>query len=508
MWHRNSILYFFVISLVHLGANAQEVGFDPQIPRIWDDKVMQELELPLVNSKFSPKHVSAKFYYQMPPRVLLKTYPVYHPDKEPPGYIGRLKTLEPEAIWDKSSLRTKADWIRAGELVFDAPLITRFLSPSSRDYEASLPIRQKRWFEETGTPVAADGTVPFFRYVIEEKGVVRIGALSCAMCHSRVMPDGTVVKGGQGNFPFDRAFAYDIRHGGGQIDHVRALHQMLYSASWVRPEEQARISKMSIEEFAEWHHPLPPGVLARTRTSPDIPVRIPDLFELKDRAYLDATGLQRHRDIADLMRYASLNQQIDDLSSFGEFVPFEQFFKLPPPEHLTNLRHSDEQLYALAMFVYSLEPPRNPNRMDELAMRGKRVFEREDCGRCHTPPIYSNNRLTPAVGFDVPDEHFDRFAIENEVVGTDPDLTLRTRRGTGYYKIPSLRHAWARGPFGHSGSCATLEDWFDPKRLSEHYSPTGFKRQGVSNRAVPGHEYGLDLSHKDKKSLIAFLNTL
>jgi hypothetical protein len=67
---------------------------------------------------------------------------------------------------------------------------------------------------------------------------------------------------------------------------------------------------------------------------------------------------------------------------------------------------------------------------------------------------------------------------------------------------------WYRGPFEHNGSVATLEDWFDPKRLDEDYVPTGFKGYGVKTRAVKGHRFGLDLSELDRKTLIAFLKTL
>jgi len=38
---------------------------------------------------------------------------------------------------------------------------------------------------------------------------------------------------------------------------------------------------------------------------------------------------------------------------------------------------------------------------------------------------------------------------------------MLTRKGTGYYKVPSLRGLWYRGPYEHDGSVATLEDWFD-----------------------------------------------
>jgi hypothetical protein len=100
---------------------------------------------------------------------------------------------------------------------------------------------------------------------------------------------------------------------------------------------------------------------------------------------------------------------------------------------------------------------------------------------------------------------FDMLAIP---LSTDPTLTTKTRRGTGYYKVPSLKGVWYRGPFEHNGSVATLEDWFDARRLREDYVPTGWKGYGVKTRAVKGHEFGLTLSDDDKWSLIAFLRTL
>ncbi len=154
------------------------------------------------------------------------------------------------------------------------------------------------------------------------------------------------------------------------------------------------------------------------------------------------------------------------------------------------------------------QPPPNPNKFDSLAVRGQAVFDRERCGTCHTPPLYTNNKLTPADGFQIPPQHFNTYDILSISVHTDPKLTLNTRRGTGYYKVPSLKGLWYRGMFPHDGSCATLEDWFDPNRLKDDYVPTGFKGYGVQHRAVPGHEFGLKLSADDKRALIAFLKTL
>jgi hypothetical protein len=72
----------------------------------------------------------------------------------------------------------------------------------------------------------------------------------------------------------------------------------------------------------------------------------------------------------------------------------------------------------------------------------------------------------------------------------------------------SGRIGGARGPFEHNGSVATLEDWFDQRRLRSDYIPTGYKGYGVTTRAVPGHAFGLTLSGDDKAALIAFLKTL
>ena len=92
-------------------------------------------------------------------------------------------------------------------------------------------------------------------------------------------------------------------------------------------------------------------------------------------------------------------------------------------------------------------------------------------------------------------------------------LTLSNRghsclQQSRYYKVPSLQGLWYRGPFEHNGSVATLEEWFDPKRLSAEYVPTGFKGYGMQTRAVRRHEFGLNLSTGDKRALIAFLRTL
>ena len=485
------------------GQNSRS-SWHPVIPKTWDDQEMESLELPLAHQPASPKHISSEYYYRIPVRPIHRSYPVYHPDNEPSGYLNALENKEPEIVFDAAHLKSEADWIAAGEIVFDAPI--EFVSAGM----LFSGVREPAWYEKNQVPVTKDGVMPFMRYVVREKGKVELGILSCAMCHTRVMPDGTVIKGAQGNFPDDRTFAYETRLEAAQakdkdevLRELRRFMRRHYAAPWLRTDPNARTDQMSVDEIASVLEAIPPGVCARQGTSAFHPARIPDLIGVKDRRFLDSTGLVRHRTIGDLMRYAALNQGADVLSQYGSFRPLGE---LPDPS--TRGRYSDEQLYALALFVYSLKPPPNPNRFDALAARGQKVFEQEGCALCHTPPLYTNNKLTPAGGFNVPDEHRKKFDIMAFPMGTDSNLTLKTRRGTGYYKVPSLRGVWYRGPFEHNGSVATLEDWFDPRRLSENYVPTGFRGHDVKTRAVKGHPFGLDLSQEDREALIAFLKTL
>jgi hypothetical protein len=261
--------------------------------------------------------------------------------------------------------------------------------------------------------------------------------------------------------------------------------------------------------------------MARRGAATYSPTQTPDLIGVQGRRYLDHTGLQRNRGPGDLMRYAALNQGLDALSHYGDFLPggSNNFRGLPEPALRT--RYSDEQLYALARYLGAIQPPSNPNlpksrEQTTQVENGARIFKEEGCASCHDPKQgYTNNKLVTAPGFDVPTNHPAQDDILRNAagtprrIGTDPTLTLTTRRGTGFYKVPSLLGVWYRGPFEHNGSCTTLEDWFDPRRLQNDYVPTGWKGPpGTKARAVQGHEFGLDLSVEERQALIAFLKTL
>jgi len=492
-------LFGLIVSSLSLG---QKPETDKSvIPKTWDTLAIDSLQMQLADPKVSTKLISSSYYYSIPVRPIYKSYDVYRPDHEPRGYMDQLKRKEPQVIFDSSKLKSEADWTKSGEMVFDAPI--DFVADGILYSE----IRGMDWFVKNKVPVTSEGVMPFMRWVVREKGKVELGILSCAQCHTRLMPDGTIIKGAQGNFPDDRAFGYEQRIAAAKsknkdsvLKKFRGSIRRAYGAPWVKDDASAKAERMSVFELASVLEAIPPGSCARQGTSPFYPAAIPDLIGIKDRLYLDSTGLVRQRSVGDLMRYAALNQGADELTLYDQFRPAGDL-----PLASTQSRYSDEQLYALSLYIYSLKPPDNPNKFTALAQKGYEVFMTEACDVCHTPPLYTNNMLVPVAGFKVDPRNND---VLNIPINTDPNLALNTRRGTGYYKVPSLKGVWYRGPFEHNGSVATLEDWFDIRRLRDDYVPTGFRGFRVTTRAVKGHEFGLSLTPEERTALIEFLRTL
>ena len=471
----------------------------PEIPRAWTDAAVAALEVPPAVPNCSAIHVSEEAYYQIPTREIYQTYPVYHPSREPAQYMEWLKQQDPQIAFEPAKLKTLRDWTEAGKVVFNAPV------SYTPVFFAASDVRDPEFFKKLGMPVAKDGTVPFAHWVIRRKGQVELGTMGCNTCHVRVMPDGTVLAGAQGNNPGDRQGAYQLRRAasgmpsGDLLGRIRGFAKQ-FEVPGLQDDPNRRAQKMSLDELIVAGEAIPPGVTARSHTSMLLPPQIPDLIGVQERHFLDHTGFVRHQQIGDLMRYTTLAQDMIGLARFCDTEPSKPVRQA--------LRYSDEQLFALALYIYSLQPPTNPNPFDTTAARGKKIFEREGCEGCHTPPLYTNNKLIPVDGFEPPAEHRKRFDILPKRVGTDPRYALQTRKGTGYYKVPSLKGVWYRGPFGHHGSAATLEDWLDPNRLRSDYVPTGYKGPDGRDRGVPGHEFGLRLSADERTALIRFLRTL
>jgi hypothetical protein len=280
-----------------------------------------------------------------------------------------------------------------------------------------------------------------------------------------------------------------------------------YRVPFLPDDPNLRVADLPAEEIARLYDAHPLGVHGRTNTSLIYPVKIANLIGVRDVKYFDRTATSRNRNIQDLMRYSEMIADVSDaLTQYGD-----------GPNAALRLEHMglgggvkrtpDALVYALARFLYSLQPPDNPHPKDARAVRGAALFESAGCKGCHTPPLYTNNRLTLAAGFIAPPALLKEADIMPLSVGTDPNLALKTRKGTGLYRVPSLRMLWLEKCFLHDGSIGTLEEMFSPARLKAEFRSSNWN-PATPPHAVTGHPFGLNLNAGDRAALVAFLKTL
>ncbi|MCD9018057.1 hypothetical protein [Parachryseolinea silvisoli] len=477
------------------------------IPRTWDMPAIHRFHLPPPDSSVRVQYAPEEYYYGLPEHKIYRAFPVYVREFEKRGYLDSLRACKPEIVFDPARLKTPEDWINAGALVFHWPMA---YTPV-KDSVSALDLDR---FSAGRGRLTKEGVYPALQYVIDGNGALMLGSMSCATCHTHILPDGTVVPGGQGNVFNGEGFARALERGDIPFPYLEHASRQLNYAPWA--PETLPVSPVSGKDMADYVRQETKGIIDRQGGGHLYPFAVPSLVGIRDIRYLDHTGLMRHDGPGDMMRYAAFNQGMDMLTSYDGFMPGgKNNATLPAPAEWSHpfgyvgKRYSDAQLYALTQYLYSLKPPKNPNTFPRaILQRGEQVFKNAGCVTCHTPPLYTNNKLTPAGGFEPPEDHYAKYDIFNVSVHTDSVSTLYTRRGTGYYKIPSLRGVWYREAFFHNGPLAALEDILDPRRLQPDYVPTGFKPPHVKTMAVKGHPFGLALSDADKKALVAFMKTL
>jgi mono/diheme cytochrome c family protein len=177
------------------------------------------------------------------------------------------------------------------------------------------------------------------------------------------------------------------------------------------------------------------------------PIAIPDLRPLRWQRYLQRAGAVRVRSLA------SVAVRVETLliTSLHEAAR--------PPR---------EVAVGLALYLDGLADEMAPVRHADA--RTESLFAAR-CGVCHSGEGYAGGM------------------IEADIVGTDATLTRSTTRGTGSWRVPSLRGVAERARLMHDGSIAGLDALLDPRREG-------------------GHRAGLDLDARDRETLRGFLEGL
>ena len=207
-----------------------------------------------------------------------------------------------------------------------------------------------------------------------------------------------------------------------------------------------------------------PGRLDVTTREGTEPVRIPDLRPARWLTYLQQDATVRARD------RVALAIRIETL------VVTSNASLVRPP-----------RLVALALAAYLCSLADALPGLDQAAVaspRGAALFA-SHCASCHADPGLTGEPVPLAR------------------VGTDPALGRSKVRGTGTYRVPSLRGVGTRGPLLHDGTIPSLAALLDPARLD-----SSFDRRLHGAGAVPGHAFGLNLPAADRAALAAYLGAL
>ncbi len=251
-------------------------------------------------------------------------------------------------------------------------------------------------------------------------------AVTCASCHASLGADGRP-SGVRSNRAFDL--------GRLRLDFGQAL-------------EHHAVDETAAEKLGE----LGPGRSDVQADGQFNPYAFPDFGGIADIPYLHHTANWHNRGVATL----AIRVETVFISTGAD--PGR------PPRVL---------MWALAEYLRSLPAPPPVAPPGPASARGREVFATSGCDGCHAPPLYTSS---------------ERVAVDE--LGTDPAAGTSPARGTGYWRIPSLRGVGGNAPYLHHGAFTTLEAMFDP------------------GRAEPGHTFGLDLDADARADLIAFLRTI
>jgi mono/diheme cytochrome c family protein len=341
---------------------------------------------------------------------------------------GTLPAIPEQPLWDGKTPATLAEWVALGRRVF-------FEFPLRAEVFMEWGLGKPALAKAVGVERTRDGAVPGLVVFANVDGQPRVG-ITCAICHTAVRDGELVVGAARRSFDYGRlrlAYFEDTR-------------------SAVAPELAARMKTWG------------PGRADVTEDNDEDPVAIPDLWGLRDQTALTQAGTIRHASPLAL----AIRQDTQLLHTNHQ--------RIRPPRELS---------WALAMFLYSLEPPPvRPATDPAHVARGSELFA-VHCRGCHSNKSYGGEPMQVAK------------------VGTDPALAKGQARGTGNYRPPPLVRVADGAPYLHHGAVRSLDELLSPARLAADY------RGGrLGPGPIPGHRAGTELAAPERAALIAFLETL
>ena len=225
----------------------------------------------------------------------------------------------------------------------------------------------------------------------------------------------------------------------------------------------------------------------------------------------------------------------------GDFGRFLMASNLLTVNDTSESRKVDEHMPDVLAYLYSLQPPSYPKKIDKvLAKEGQMIYE-DKCSKCHG--TYGEKETYPNLLIPQSIIRTDSFLYKsnysnpqfvawfNKSWFTQGDHPARLEPFSGYI-APPLDGIWITAPYLHNGSVPTLDALLNSKsrpafwsrnfdkpeydyvnlgwKYITHQQPEGTK---VYNTTLPGygnygHYFGDKLSDTERKAVIEYLKTL
>jgi hypothetical protein len=125
-----------------------------------------------------------------------------------------------------------------------------------------------------GVTVAADGTIPGVRWLIDHDRQLKITLAECSACHTRVLPDGSIVRGAQRNLQWGSLpqFSFDaldeIRRREGRTRPPNEVAYSSYGVPWLKDDINATLKTMTAEQVGQCRRRGVPGHVRQIQREP------------------------------------------------------------------------------------------------------------------------------------------------------------------------------------------------------------------------------------------------
>ena len=225
----------------------------------------------------------------------------------------------------------------------------------------------------------------------------------------------------------------------------------------------------------------------------------------------------------------------------GDFGKFLMASNLLTVNDTSESRMVDEHMPDVLAYIYSLEPPAYPKKIDQqLVTVGEKIFTK-NCSSCHG--TYGQNETYPNLLIPAPviqtdsllstSNYYNAQFVDwfNKSWFTKGEYPARLEPFNGYI-APPLDGIWITAPYLHNASIPTLEALLNSKarptfwsrnfqKAEYDFDQIGWKyevhskgeKRNIYNTTLPGysnsgHYYGDRLSSDERKAVIEYLKTL